>query len=537
MDLFGLKEFTNGLKVLYAEDSLTARKITQKMLSEFFNDLDIAKDGQEAYDLYRNFYNENDRFYDIVFTDLEMPRMNGHELSEHILDFNSTQEIVVISGIEDFREAIELVNIGIKKFISKPAENEQLTRIIREVVQSMRKKNLKDAQQLEVEEYNQVLQEREEENKRVLDSKVKELEEFSSALEQSAIVIKTDTAGIVTYVNDLFCQISGYSEDEMIGANISIVNAKTKSNMFYKKLWNKISNKKTFKTLFENRRKDGSLYYIESTISPIINTDGEITEYISVSHNMTQLMSSLEARKEAEKSKDDFFINISHEMKTPLNAILGFSSILLNHVKDNAKALRMVNSILETGQDLTSLVESILEINKIKEHKFFLEEEAFSIEELLKPLEKQRKKALDKNQEFVVTTDKSIPETLVGDSKRISRIITIIVENAIKFSAKDTGSIKIDMFYDKKRESLICEVKDNGIGIEKENQKKVFGIQQLDGSMTRGYEGAGLGLNIAYNIINIMDGKISIKSIPSKGSIFTTEFPLKTKQIFRTFSI
>ena len=120
MDIDKLKKATKKLKILFVEDSLSARKITQRMLEEFFDFIDIAEDGQIALEKYYTFYNENEVCYDIVFTDLEMPNMDGKELSQLIIDFNPFQEIVVLSGINDFKILVSLLNIGVKKFISKP---------------------------------------------------------------------------------------------------------------------------------------------------------------------------------------------------------------------------------------------------------------------------------------------------------------------------------------------------------------------------------------------------------------------------------
>ena len=527
MDLLQLKESTKDFKVLYVEDSLTIRNITKKMLLEFFDHIDVAKDGKEAFSLYKNYYDENNQFYDIVFTDLEMPIMDGKELSELIINFNDQQEIVVISGVDDFRKAIELINIGIKKFMPKPVIEEELAAVIEDVVRSIRKKILELAQKIEIEEYNEILKEREEESQKALDDKIQELKEFSDALEIGAIVAKTDLEGVITYVNDKFCKVSGYTHDELVGNKMSMINARTRSNSFFQKLWNRISSKKTHRALFENRHKDGSIYYIESTISPILDTQNEITEYIAVAHDMTQLMRSLEARKEAEKSKEDFFINISHEMKTPLNSILGFSSLLLKQAKED-KTKMMLSSIVETGNDLNYLIESVLDINRIKQNQLLLRDVLFSpIDEITKCLDKYKNKAEQKNQNYSVEVDEHIPISLIGDLERVIQVIGIMIDNAIKFTAENSGVISINLFYDQVAKNLVCEVRDNGIGIEKENQEKIFEIHQVDGSTTRGYEGAGLGLNIASNIIKIMNGNIAVKSIPGKGSLFIVEFPLK----------
>ena len=526
MNIDKLHQSTKRLKILFVEDSLSARNIMKRMLSKFFDFIDIAEDGQIAIEKYHTFYNENEVFYDIVFTDLEMPNMDGKELSRLIIDFNPFQEIVVLSGINDYKILVKLLNVGVKKFISKPVQVEELEIVIDEIIQSIRLKQLKEDDKREVMEHNDYLQQRAEENHAILQSKVKELEEFSHALDLSAIVMKTNPKGMINYVNDKFAQVCGYTEEELVGQNNSMLKSPRRSSSYYKKLWNTINAKKSYTNIFENQHKDGSLYYIESTINPILDVDGEIIEFIAVSHDMTQLMNALEATKLAQKSKEDFFVNISHEMKTPLNAILGFATLLQKRLKDDEKSLMMVDTIEETGNDLSSLVNSIVDMRHIQERTLVLKELIFNPrEELNKICEKYKEKALEKGLGYEIAIDSVMPESLLGDIVRIKQVLSIVIDNAIKFTP-NTGKIHINVTYDTFTHILHCDIKDNGMGIAKENQEKIFGLEQLDASANRSYEGVGIGLNIASNLIKIMKGKIKLRSILGKGSVFSLEFPL-----------
>ncbi|MEA1983264.1 MAG: response regulator, partial [Campylobacterota bacterium] len=281
MELENLKHSTKSLKVLFVEDSLTARKTTLKMLHEFFDEVDVAEDGKSAIEKYRSLYEETDRYYDIVFSDFEMPNMDGKELSKLIMDFNPHQEIVIMSGSDDFRVIVDLINVGVKKFISKPVKMEELSETVSQVLVNIRKRQREENDRLETLEHNEYLKEKDEEYKKTLESKVKELEEFRLALDDSDIISKTDSQGNITYVNDALCRLSGYSSVELIGQNSRILNSGKRPSIFFKKMWNTINNKKIYKALFENRKKDGSMFYVETTINPIIGVDGEIREFIA----------------------------------------------------------------------------------------------------------------------------------------------------------------------------------------------------------------------------------------------------------------
>ena len=526
MSIDTLIKSTKKLKILFVEDSLSARKITQRMLSQFFDHIDIAQDGKIALKMYHDFYNTNEAFYDIVFTDLEMPNMDGRELSKRIIDFNPSQEIVVLSGVKDFKIIVDLINVGVKKFISKPVNLEELQNIISEIMANIRKRQLKEDDQREVIEYNELLQQREEENKSLLESKVKELEEFSHALNVSAIVLKTDTKGVITYVNKGFCDVCGYSADELIGHNNRMLKSDARSSSFYKKLWNTINSKKMYQTLFENKHKDGSLFYIETTINPILDLHGEVVEFIAVSHDMTQLVLSNEEARVAQKSKEDFFENVSHEMKTPLNAILGFSALLEKRVKEDAKSLMMVQTISKTGNDLNNLVSFITDMRKIQDRSLVLMNLPFNPRKDFQDcVALYKEKADEKSLQYSATVDPLLPQELHGDIRRITQVIAILLDNAVKFTDRG-GKVEINISYDTFEKVLLCAIRDTGLGIAKEDQGKIFSIGQLDSSANRAYEGMGIGLNIASNLVKIMKGNLIVKSIPSRGSLFSLELPL-----------
>lgn len=527
MDISKLRLHTKNLHILYAEDSLTLRKTTEKKLSKLFKRVDVAENGKDAFKLYEKHYKENKRFYDIVLTDLEMPIMDGTELSKKIFDFNDSQEIIVISGIGDFSKLIELMNLGVKKFIQKPIEDTLFNELISDVAQSIRAKKLAKDEKNELELHNSVLKKREDVYLNKLKEKINELEEFKDALDISAIVAKTDLKGAITYVNDKFCKISGYSKEEIIGKNHSILNSGKLSRSYFKRLWNTINAKKNYKSMFINISKDKRTYYLNTTIKPIINTNGDIVEFIAVSFDITQEMNALEEVQKAQKSKENFFINISHEMKTPLNSILGFSHLLINRVKDDEKSLMLLNTLKKSAEDLEYLISSVLDISKMKDNKLTLDETYFCPNDVITTVfERYKTKALEKNQSLKNEIISEIPSSLFGDSKMIIQILSVILDNAIKFT-NNNGKITQYIEYDNIDKKLIFKIQDNGIGIAKKDQEEIFNYGQIDGSHTRSHEGAGFGLSLASGLVKLLKGKISVKSIPKKGSIFKIVLPIK----------
>lgn len=503
------------------------RHATQKMLEPYFDHIDTAADGGKGLELYRRFHTMNKRNYDIVITDLEMPNMGGKELSEAILSVDPNQEIIVISSTNEIALLIDLMNIGVEKFLSKPILPQQLHDIIRDVTQHIRLKKIKTDELSDIAQHNALLKRREEVYLNKIEKSLKELSEFNDALNESSIVSKTNPNGIITYVNEKFCEISGYSSNELIGQSHNIVKSGVMSPSFYERLWHNITRQKSHKGVFQNKAKDGTIYYVESLIKPIVNIEGEIVEFIAIANDITQMMNSIEIAKKAEEEKDNFFRNISHEMRTPLNSILGLTSLLKRRAQDDVKLLDMLSIIESNSQNLANLVESILDLQRLQNNDLLLQIKEFDTSVLYASIIGQNEiKAIGKSITFNHAIDPDVPPTLIGDEKRIGQIVMALIDNALKFTQKN-GNINFHVSYSHDDSMLIIQVSDNGIGVSKQDQEKIFKLTQLDGSLSRKYEGSGLGLTISHSLIKKMGGNFTVHSVIDEGSTFLIEIPLR----------
>ncbi len=231
------------------------------------------------------------------------------------------------------------------------------------------------------------------------------------------------------------------------------------------------------------------------------------------------------------KQKSMFLANMTHEIRTPINAIVGMTAI--GRVADNAERKDYCFSKIDSAsKHLLNVINDILDISKIEANKIELSPTEFNFETTLQNIINIiRFRADEKQLKLMVNIDKSIPQNLIADDYRFSQIITNLLSNAIKFTPEN-GSItlKTNLLSE---ENGICtiktEVTDTGIGISPEQQAKLFdSFQQAESSTTRKYGGTGLGLTIAKNIIEMMGGKIWIESELGKGSTFA--FTVKVKR-------
>lgn len=522
-----LLRHTKGLRILYVEPSQSVRETTQDILQKYFDHIDTAVDGEHALSLYKKLYSEEMRFYDIVFTCIEMPNMDGITLCKAILEFDSHQKIIILSITTDPASLIELINLKITKFIPKPIQPELLDNAITTIAQEIYSKKLKEDELNEILNHNLLLKRREDLNQVKLQASLKTLSEFNDVLNESGIVSKTTPDGNIIYVNDQFCTVSGYTRQELIGQRHNILKSGDIIPSFFEKLWNTITNQKSYRGIFKNRSKDGNIYYIEQLIKPIVNVDGEITEFIAVATDITQIMHSMQSAKQSEQAKDDFFRNISHEMRTPLNSILTMTSILKERLIEDSEAIEMLTVTERNSQNLANLVESILDLQRLQHNDLELQINEFETSTLYTSLITHYEvKATAKGIVFEHSLDSDVPSILIGDAKRLQQIFTIVLDNAIKFTPK-SGKVDFMLTYAPKNSLLICQVQDSGIGMSAQDQGKIFKLTQIDSSLSRQHEGSGLGLTIAHALMQKMDGIFTVYSTLNKGSTFMMEIPIK----------
>ena len=227
---------------------------------------------------------------------------------------------------------------------------------------------------------------------------------------------------------------------------------------------------------------------------------------------------------ESDLAKSNFLARMSHEMRTPLNAIIGMSTIAQTS-DDLEKIAHCLIKINEASIHLLGMINDILDMAKIEVGTLKLTNAEFDLPQMLRKTCEMTKFMLDaKKQELLVDIDPALPETVISDEQRLSQVLDNLLSNAIKFTAPE-GTITLSvkkLEEDEKTCALEIKVRDTGIGMSAEELKKVFSslFEQADGGMARKYGGSGLGLPISVNIVQLMGGNIWAESKPGKGSVF-----------------
>lgn len=278
----------------------------------------------------------------------------------------------------------------------------------------------------------------------------------------------------------------------------------------------------SFYDLLNNKSQ---LFQIINIFVAIIVVNIWIRKRAQVSEKMKDTIIRL---SKAEQSKDSFLINASHEIRTPINTICGISEIMMEKDLDDEirKEMRRMHS---AGQNLLAVVNDIMDFSELQSEKVKIEEEVYSIastiSDIISVVEARMK---DPNIEFIIDCDSDIPTALIGDEKKIRRVLLNLLDNAMKFTEEGYICLRVRCRKESYGVNLSFYVKDTGIGMKQESMEELFTVfNQADVSRNRQYGGIGLGINISQKLVRLMGGVMTVESEYGKGSVFCVVIPQK----------
>ncbi|QOY55785.1 response regulator [Candidatus Sulfurimonas marisnigri] len=461
-----LKKLTKDLTILYVEDDDQIRKSTAEIFSHLVQTVHVVVDGQEGLDLYKEYFSDNGKYYDIVISDIQMPRVDGISMSKMILELNKKQKIILISAHDE--HMLEAINMGIEGFIQKPLKSQQVFDVLKKVSLNFHSDDI----------------------------------QYFNVLTEASIISKSDTKGVITYVNDNFCKITGYLREEMLGHPHSIFKHPNNSDEIYKDLWDTISSGKIWRDRMVNLNKDGSEFIAETTIIPLLGSNGSIKEYMAIRNDVTEVVHFkrkifLEEQEKAKRIKvaeaqKSFLVVFTHELKTPLNAIINFTKYVKKQIElpkelNKEKLSSLLDSVLSNANDMLENVTQILEVSKLNAHKLTYNYSVFNAKDIVSEVMK-RYNSLITEKNIKVVYDMPDDVLISNDIFRVKQIFSNIVSNAIKY-----GNSEIKISISNKEHSTIS-VEDNGPGIK--DKDAIFNLysQEDDGLLERKSQGTGVGL-------------------------------------------
>ncbi|MBF0294800.1 MAG: response regulator [Magnetococcales bacterium] len=355
------------------------------------------------------------------------------------------------------------------------------------------------------------------------------LERQKFALDRHAIVSITDTQGRIVYANDRFCQISGYSRDELLGQDHRIVNSGFHSKEFFANLWQTLAAGEVWQGEICNRNKNGENYWVAATVVPFLDETGKPVQYVAIRTDMTtrkaieeRLKQAMRDAEAASRAKSDFLANMSHEIRTPMNAILGMSHLAMLG-GDTTRQKDYVGKIHGAAKALLRILNDILDFSKIEAGRLELETVTFRMAEVMENVVNlMAGRAREKGLELTARVGDGVPDGLRGDPLRLQQVLLNLLGNAVKFTT--VGEVDLQVELARRWEDQVelrFLVQDTGIGVRPEQAEYLFdSFTQADSSTTRRYGGTGLGLAISRRLVELMGGGISVRSRVGEGSTF-----------------
>lgn len=352
--------------------------------------------------------------------------------------------------------------------------------------------------------------------------KAKEINDVRAALDESAIVTITDQNGILTYVNDKFCSISQFSKEELLGQHHYIDASGNYTNILVKKIWLSIANGNIWKGELKQIAKDGSYYWVHTTIVPFLDKNGKPYQYIAISADITQekiaeenLQSALLGLQKTNKELDQFAYVVSHDLKAPLRAINNLAEWIVEDMPEMPQDVsNNLNLLRGRILRMENLINGVLDYSRIGRTK--IEKETIDLNLMIS----QIVETIVPIKGFEVTVS-DMPEVFSAKIL-LYQVFSNIISNAVKYNDKPIGVINCT--YESLPGFHQFTITDNGPGISKEYHKKVFGVFQTIEARDK-KESTGIGLSIVQKIIEEKGGQIYIESEEDKGASFVFTLP------------
>ncbi|HIO70363.1 MAG TPA: response regulator [Campylobacterales bacterium] len=505
VDGFDFREELKRLAILYVEDEEITRSTFLRTLNRMFGKIFIAENGKVGLEIFRN------HKIDIVLTDVNMPEMNGLEMSKEIRKINRRIPIIISSAYNDSSFLMQAIDVGIEHYITKPVDIKKFRIKLEDIAIHFYNKRISEEKKRESEIEKRLFQ-------TVLNS-------------QSSISILFTKENRVLFINEQFFKTFQFQNLEEFKQNHKNINelfldypelhdADNWAEMVLQKGIEKVS--------MVDKENKKQIFHINIAKLPEENE----ADYIVTLNNITELEDALIRAEASNRAKSEFLANMSHEIRTPMNGIIGFAEVLKKS-ELNPKQREFVEIISKSALSLLDIINDILDFSKIESGKLEIENSEFNLfEEFENVIELFTAKAYEKEIKLISFIHPNLPEVIYGDALRVKQVLINLIGNAIKFTPNG-GVVKVDIskvWKSNKRVRILFSVEDTGIGIPKDKQKIIFDpFAQADSSTTRKFGGTGLGLAISKNLLKLMGSKLELESEVGKGSrfYFEIEFPIQ----------
>ena len=458
---------------------------------------------------------------ELILLNVYMPGCSGLELVKIIRQFEEFVgiSIVYLSSNTDFELRITAIDAGGDDILKFPLDPDHLIATINSRVTRARTLNTMSSN---------------------FKSALREIENQNFALDQHAIVSITNVNGKIVYINDKFCDISGYSRSELLGKDHNLLKSGVHPESLYAEMWHSINQGKVWQGEVCNRKKNGEYYWVDMTIVPFMDEKNRPYHYVAINTDISSrifaesdLLKARDVAISANQAKSEFLSKMSHELRTPLNVMMGFSQLLeiSNDFKPCDTQLQYLNEIQNAGNHLLELLSEVLDLSRIEANQLNIEKINIPLDSFLDEccsLVMPMTKKMD-----IAITRKYHDSKLIAfaDPLRLKQILLNLLSNAIKYN-RQSGSVTIKAASVNNR--ITIDVIDTGEGIPQEQINKLFQpFYRLPHH--RQEEGVGIGLTLSKRLVELMGGSIGVESQFGSGTRFWIEISgADPDEVFKT---
>jgi len=355
----------------------------------------------------------------------------------------------------------------------------------------------------------------------------------AAALEAAANAIAiTDARATILWVNQAFCQLTGYARAEALGQTPSLLKSGRHEAAFYQELWATIRQGQVWHGEMVNRRKDGTEYVEEMTIAPLLDDQGAIVNFIAIKQDISRRKSEQEAlaaakgaAEEAARAKDHFLAVLSHELRTPLTPVVTTVALLQGQADLDPSTREGLEMIRRNVELEARLVDDLLDVTRIARGKITLDRAPVDLRAIIARAVEVVQSDLNAQRLHLRVAVPDEPCFVAGDATRLQQVFWNLLRNAIKFTPS-AGCVGVSCRTDAGH--VVVEVHDSGIGLEPESLTRIFNaFEQAEQAITRQFGGLGLGLTISKALVDLHGGTIEAWSAgKGQGATFRVRLPL-----------
>ena len=528
------------MNILIADDNPTNLKVLLAMLEGEGHVVFSANDGLEALELLGR------EKIQAIISDILMPRMDGYRLCLEVRKnekFKALPFLFYTATYISESDANAAMELGADKFIKKPAPVAEITQALREAIDSAPRRLTSARQPPEelglMKEYNARLVSKLEKKNLELQAQTESLLEReqqlllqTTALEAAAnAVMITDRNGKILSVNPAFTALTGYSQAEALSQSPRLLRSGAHDAAFYHNLWQTILRGETWRGEVTNRRKDGSLYYGDQTITPVRGRAGQITHFIGIMNDITERKHLEEQFIQAQKMEVVGHLagGVAHDFNNILAVIMGYSDLLGLELGPDHPLLKHTLEIRHASDRAAALTQQLL----IFSRKQKLQPDVLDLNQILTGIEKMLRRLLNENIELNITPGKQIGR-MKADPNHLGQVLMNLVVNARDAMPNggkltiETRNVTLDETYSRahpevlRGEYIMLAITDTGIGVPDEIKARLF--EPFFTTKPAG-KGTGLGLATCLTIAKQSGGHIDFQSVPGQGTTFRVYFP------------